>query len=286
MKKISLTFIALVFCILNTMATDYIWNDTSGAHDFPNETISGTNTYTFVSRNGTEFCIGGDLNTSVNVYLDGQKVGTYTDWYGYIDGNAPFGYHVTFTDAGSHTISVSGGATILHASVKHPVEYQVRVRTITLDEPGDLQYHISDTEKYYITKLTISGPINGDDMRIIHEMAGCSVSGTYTSGVLSVLDMRNAVMTSGGGMCGFYHDTYYGTYGDYDDVYHAYMGNNVINTGLFCGCTSLTSIVIPKTVTEIRKFAFLGCNNLTSITFPASASVTSIGEAAFVFRDL
>jgi hypothetical protein len=47
----------------------------------------------------------------------------------------------------------------------------------------------------------------------------------------------------------------------------------------FEGCTSLTSITIPDSVTSIGNYAFIGCSNLTSITIPDS--VTSIGRGAF-----
>ena len=44
-------------------------------------------------------------------------------------------------------------------------------------------------------------------------------------------------------------------------------------------CTSLTSIVIPNSVTSIGKSAFSGCASLTDITIPKS--VRSIGQKAF-----
>ncbi|MFY7884855.1 MAG: leucine-rich repeat protein, partial [Dolichospermum sp.] len=45
------------------------------------------------------------------------------------------------------------------------------------------------------------------------------------------------------------------------------------------GCSSLTSINIPNSVTSIGAYAFDGCTSLTSITIPES--VTSMGENAF-----
>ena len=47
----------------------------------------------------------------------------------------------------------------------------------------------------------------------------------------------------------------------------------------FKGCSSLTSITISNSVTSIGNSAFLGCSALTAITIPNS--VTSIGNAAF-----
>ena len=52
-----------------------------------------------------------------------------------------------------------------------------------------------------------------------------------------------------------------------------------LNKGAFSGCSSLTSVTIPDSVTSIGDSAFYGCSSLTSVTIPDS--VTSIGEYAF-----
>ena len=53
----------------------------------------------------------------------------------------------------------------------------------------------------------------------------------------------------------------------------------IIGSNAFDGCNSLTSITIPSTVTTIDYRTFYGCRSLTSITIPDS--VTSIGSYAF-----
>lgn len=61
--------------------------------------------------------------------------------------------------------------------------------------------------------------------------------------------------------------------------------NTVIPNGVisiyeaFCGCSDLTSITIPNSVTSISTIAFYGCSGLTSITIPNS--VTDFGVYSF-----
>ena len=56
-----------------------------------------------------------------------------------------------------------------------------------------------------------------------------------------------------------------------------------LNKGAFGGCSGLTSITIPNSVTSIGSDAFFACSGLTSVTIPDS--VTSIGSAAFDYCD-
>jgi hypothetical protein len=54
---------------------------------------------------------------------------------------------------------------------------------------------------------------------------------------------------------------------------------NGIPEEAFCGCTGLTSVVVPDRITEIRKRAFNGCSGLTSIMLPDG--VNRIEEGTF-----
>jgi len=52
-----------------------------------------------------------------------------------------------------------------------------------------------------------------------------------------------------------------------------------MGAGVFSGCTGLTSVTIPSSITNIGANAFYGCKGLTSITIPST--VTDIGANAF-----
>lgn len=56
-------------------------------------------------------------------------------------------------------------------------------------------------------------------------------------------------------------------------------GAVIIGNYVFSGCTGLTSVTIPDSVTSIGSNAFSDCTGLTSVTIPGS--VTSVGAAAF-----
>ena len=53
----------------------------------------------------------------------------------------------------------------------------------------------------------------------------------------------------------------------------------MIGEGIFDGCSGLTSVVIPSSVTTIEDGSFSGCSGLTSVMIPSS--VTKIGISAF-----
>lgn len=139
--------------------------------------------------------------------------------------------------------------------------------TLKLTEAGTLPNKIASSEKNQMMNLKIIGEINGTDLRFIREMAGRDVEGHSTSGNLSVLDLSEARFVAGG-------DYYYCYSGHY-----YYTSNDIIGASVFSDCRSLTSVIIPSSVTEIGWGVFKYCRSLTSVNIPSS--VTEIGEYAF-----
>ncbi|MDR2827854.1 MAG: leucine-rich repeat protein [Acholeplasmatales bacterium] len=78
---------------------------------------------------------------------------------------------------------------------------------------------------------------------------------------------------------------YYGSYSSYTNYLPANLkkvtvtNTNTVPYGAFYNCSSLTSIVLPSTITVIDKKAFYNCSSLASFTIPAS--VTIIDNYAF-----
>ena len=138
--------------------------------------------------------------------------------------------------------------------------------TIKLDKAGTLPNRISSSKRYLITNLKIVGEVNGKDLRLIREMAGCDFYMKKTDGKLSILDLSDAKIVKS-------TDSYVWDGGDQNG------SNDELGYSVFKGCSVLTSVTIPSSVTSIGGSAFEGCSGLTSVSIPSS--VTEIGGAAF-----
>jgi hypothetical protein len=123
--------------------------------------------------------------------------------------------------------------------------------TLNVATAGTLQ-SLMGAKANQITYLTLSGQLNGDDIKTLRGMAS-----------LSILNIENVNIVSGGG-------SYYNSYS---------TSNNIIGDLMFVSLTKLASIILPNSVTEIGGSAFSGCTGLTAVTIPNS--VTSIGSDVF-----
>ena len=150
--------------------------------------------------------------------------------------------------------------------------------TIKLDEAGTLPDKIGSTKKYQITNLKIIGEINGTDLMFIRNMAGgIDFYDETGQGKLSVLDLSQARIVVGGGPY-FYYRHHEGLSGGVRELY--VDENDVLGDYMFSGCSALTSLILPSSVTKIGNYAFEHLVTLTSLIIPSN--VTEIGNSAFV----
>ena len=153
--------------------------------------------------------------------------------------------------------------------------------TVKLEQAGTLSDKIGSSKKYKLTNLKIVGEINCADFALIRDMAGLH----NDRGKLSVLDLSEAKVVSGGDTSSYYY-----TYNDHigGNTFNNCVGLTsltlpsgvtLIDYSAFEGCIGLTSLDIPSGVTEIGSSAFEGCSGLTSLDIPSG--VTKIGSSAF-----
>lgn len=255
------------------------WTETKGKHLFDKISLSNDNytvTYTINTQAGTTFSFHGFLSASTKntatISIDNSIEQTYSSTSG-----EHFDYTHTFTSGGSHTIAINkseryGSLSLSDIIVAHPSNVSA-VQNITLNEAGDLKYYLTDDKKYYVTKLSITGPLNGEDMTIIRDL------GTSILSELKILDLSGAHMRSGGGACGTYVYTEMGSYGEYDCILDTYTQDDYISAGLFCFLDNLVEVTLPESVTGINYGAFRGCKNLEKVTM--GNSISAIGKVAF-----
>jgi hypothetical protein len=75
--------------------------------------------------------------------------------------------------------------------------------------------------------------------------------------------------------------TYKGTMPADTEINNIRADTVAIVGGAFSNCTSLASITIPNSVTEIGYNVFSGCNNLATVTFAEDSQLQTIGNYAF-----
>ena len=140
------------------------------------------------------------------------------------------------------------GCMSIHAADDGLITKQI---TIKLDEAGTLRDRISESKKYLITNLKIVGEINGADWVLIREMAGCDFNGEKTRGKLSILDLSDVKIVKSDYL--------------YLNKYGLFTSNDELGYEAFSGCSVLTSLTLPSSVTSIGEYAFIGCSGLTII---------------------
>lgn len=167
-------------------------------------------------------------------------------------------------------------------------------KSVTTTKVGELASLIPEANRYNTKALTVTGPINGEDLKLVREMCGRDYNGSESEGVTATLDLSKALIKQEAGKnylyekLGFFQ-RYYGPSADNEIgvkmFYRCEPLKKVIlpeNTTIISGnafqYSGLTEVVIPNTVKTIRQYAFAN-TNLKEVVL--SASLTDLGDKVF-----
>ena len=167
-------------------------------------------------------------------------------------------------------------------------------KSVTTTKTGELASLIPEANRYNTKALTVTGPINGEDLKLVREMCGRDYNGSESEGVTATLDLSKALIKQEAGKnylyekLGFFQ-RYYGPSADNEIgvkmFYRCEPLKKVIlpeNTTIISGnafqYSGLTEVVIPNTVKTIRQYAFAN-TNLKEVVL--SASLTDLGDKVF-----
>jgi hypothetical protein len=118
-----------------------------------------------------------------------------------------------------------------------PMDNSTKINVTT---PGTLK-DVLGFDYLSMTKLTIQGTINGDDINTIRNITG-----------LTHLDIKDVFIIEGGNYLG----------------YNPHNIKDVIPAEMFSNMTKLQVVILPKTVVSIKHSAFLNYTDLQAVTIP------------------
>ncbi|MDE7347332.1 MAG: leucine-rich repeat domain-containing protein [Muribaculaceae bacterium] len=132
-----------------------------------------------------------------------------------------------------------------------PMEYTTS-GSVILTQPGMLARLFDRDYISSMELLTIAGPMNGDDFRMLRQFLGApgeDNTGFHASGI----DLTDVSIVEGGA--------------SYDG--RRFTVADCISTGLFAGCDSLRTAILPASAISMDRDAFAHCHALEHITVPA-----------------
>ena len=150
--------------------------------------------------------------------------------------------------------------------------------SVNVIEPGTLGT-LLPSNYMEIKSLTVSGSINGSDMKILRKMCGADEYGNKTMGKTEQLDLKKVNFVRGGEPYFYYKEM---PILQCDDALSSYafgyckqlkkltipQNLKTIGSQAFYECEALEELNIPETVQSIGKSTFLGCSQITSIRLP------------------
>lgn len=142
-------------------------------------------------------------------------------------------------------------------------------KNVVVQTAGTLSSLVPENEKMTITKLKVSGPLNGSDILFIREMMGRSQYGSKTEGKLTDLDISGASIVAGGSSYCYSSN---------------FTENDVIGANMFGELDNLQKIALPKNVIRLDLCAFYRCYELEALTIPNTVK-TIVSNAFFQLQE-
>jgi len=156
-----------------------------------------------------------------------------------------------------------------------------------IETAGSLPNLIGEANKYVIRELTLTGELNGTDLKFLREMVfdcfsvevpagggGGYFYERYPKGRLQYLNLSGTTIVSGG--AAYFHD-----YVTSDNTFPKYLFGDGPSGDYIA---PLQKIILPNTITTIEASAFVSCRQLSYINIPEN--VTTIKSLAFDLIDL
>ena len=153
-----------------------------------------------------------------------------------------------------------------------PVPQEKLELTIADNIAGDLVNRIPSEIIRFVTSLTITGAVNGSDIRLIRELS--------STGSLMYLDLQNARIVEGGE---YYYKEYQtqndvigeSMFYDCDVLKHITLPSSItaINDDAFYDSDRLESLILPEGIKEIPYYALSFCDNLSYLSIPSSVEL-------------
>lgn len=178
------------------------------------------------------------------------------------------GFTITITDINNKvfTKSTSNKIVVERNVIKPMSAFEVKPiellsKSVILTNSGTLSQYISNTEKTAITSLSITGPINADDLDFINQMIKKEDGLHYFEGEgnLISLDLKESTIVPG-------------TISLQSNTLTSLVLPNGL-TDITVNCPTLTSINIPEGVSFLN---LNGCSSLSSIFLPEGLAIIDL----------
>ena len=145
-------------------------------------------------------------------------------------------------------------------------------KSVTTTKTGELSSLIPGADRYKTKNLTVAGPLNGEDLKLVREMCGRDYEGYESEGVTSTLDLSKALIKQESGK------NYFNEKAGFYSRYYGPSADNEIGVRLFYRCEPLKKVILPENTTVISGYAFQ-YSGLTEVVIPNT--VKTIRQYAF-----